>query len=45
MHPKNFRDYLKAYLISKLVAARYSFEDGHMEFEDNAEGSVLIKIF
>jgi len=28
---------MKAYLISKLVAARYSFEDGHMEFEDNAE--------
>jgi len=28
---------MKAYLISKLVAARYSFEDGHMEFEQQAE--------
>jgi hypothetical protein len=28
---------MKAYLISKLVAARYSFEDGTMEFEDRAE--------
>lgn len=28
---------MKAYLISKLVAARYSFEDGTMEFEERAE--------
>ena len=28
---------MKAYLISKLVAARYSFEDGQMEFEQQAE--------
>jgi hypothetical protein len=28
---------MKAYLISKLVAARYSFEDGAMEFEERAE--------
>lgn len=28
---------MKAYLISKLVSARYSFEDGTMEFEDHPE--------
>mgnify|MGYP000514099881 CR=1 FL=1 len=28
---------MKAYLISKLVAARYNFEDGMMEFEERAE--------
>lgn len=28
---------MKAYLISKLVAARYNFDDGMMEFEEHAE--------
>lgn len=28
---------MKAYLISRLVAARYSFEEGTMEFEESAE--------
>jgi len=31
------RTIMKAYLISRLVAARYSFEEGHMEFEDAPE--------
>ena len=30
---------MKAYLISKLVAARYTFEDGHMEFNERAESN------
>ena len=28
---------MKAYLISKLVAARYTFEDGTMNFNERAE--------
>jgi hypothetical protein len=30
---------MKAYLISKLVAARYTFEDGQMEFNERAESN------
>jgi hypothetical protein len=30
---------MKAYLISKLVAARYTFQDGQIEFNERAENS------
>jgi len=30
---------MKAYLISKLVAARYTFNEGHMEFNERAESN------
>merc|ERR1712184_206907 len=30
---------MKAYLISKLVAARYTFQDGQIEFNEGAENS------
>jgi len=34
---KDSRVVMKAYLISKLVAARYTFEDGSMQFNERAE--------
>lgn len=34
---KDSRVVMKAYLISKLVAARYTFEDGNMNFNERAE--------